>query len=172
MWTSRVAVLRRSARTVKGGRRFSFGALVVVGNSSGRIGLGWGKSRDLGTALLKAERTAVAQQVLVPLNGGRISHEVSGQYCGAKVLLWPASPGTGIVASKAVRDVLECAGVKDVTNSGSLDTLARVQFMLRKTSEAIATEEKAANLERDQRRDALEKTLASYRQGKLPQADE
>ena len=101
---------------MKGGRRFSFGALVVVGNTRGCIGLGWGKSREVASALLKAERAAVTQKVQVSLKAGRISHEVSGQFCGATVLLRPAPPGTGIIASKAVRDVLECAGVKDVVS--------------------------------------------------------
>ena len=114
LWTTRVAVIKRSAKTVKGGRRFSFGALVVVGNTCGCIGLGWGKSREVAGALQKAERAAVAQKVRVMLDAGRISHEVRGQYCGAMVLLRPAPRGTGIIASKAVRNVLECAGVKDV----------------------------------------------------------
>jgi small subunit ribosomal protein S5 len=110
----RVAVLKRSAKTVKGGRRFSYGVLVVVGDTCGCIGLGWGKSQEVAAAIQKAERAAVAQKVQVPLKAGRISHEVRGQYCGANVLLRPAPPGTGIIASKVVRDVLQCAGVKDV----------------------------------------------------------
>ncbi len=111
-WTMRVVVLKRSAKTVKGGRRYSFGALVVVGNACGCIGLGWGKSREVADALHKAERVAVAQKVQVLLEAGRIPHEVGGKFCGAEVLLRPAPRGTGIIASKAVRDVLECAGVK------------------------------------------------------------
>ncbi len=114
VWKTRVALLRRSAKTVKGGRRFNFGALVVVGNSRGCIGLGWGKSREVANAMLKAEKAAVAQKVQVPLKDGRIAYEVQGRYCGAVVLLRPAPPGTGLIASRAVRNVLECAGVRDV----------------------------------------------------------
>jgi small subunit ribosomal protein S5 len=114
VWTTRLAVLKRSAKALKSGRRFSFGALVVVGNGRGCIGLGWGKSREVADALQKAERAAVAQKVQVSLKAGRISHEVQGRYCGATVLLRPAPPGTGLIASKVVRHVLECAGVKDV----------------------------------------------------------
>jgi small subunit ribosomal protein S5 len=114
VWKTRVAMVRRTAKTVKGGRRFSFGALVVVGNTCGCVGLGWGKSGEVAGALQKAERAALAQRVEVPLTAGRLPHEVRGHYCGATVLLRPAPPGTGIIASRAVRNVLECAGVKDV----------------------------------------------------------
>jgi small subunit ribosomal protein S5 len=113
-WTMRIVMLRRSAKTVKGGRRFSFGALVVIGNRRGCIGLGWGKSREVASAMQKAEKAAVAQKVQVPFKGANIPHEVQGQYCGATVLLRPAPAGTGLIASRAVRAVLECAGVKDV----------------------------------------------------------
>ena len=114
VWKTRLAVLKRSAKTVKSGRRFSFGALVVVGDGRGCIGLGWGKSQPVADALQKAERAAVAQTVQISLKAGRIPHEVRGRYCGATVLLRPAPPGTGLIASKVVRHVLECAGVKDV----------------------------------------------------------
>ncbi len=114
VWTTRIAVIKRSAKTVKGGRRFSFGALAVVGDGRGCVGLAWGKSQEVASAVQKAERAAVAEGVQVSLNDGRISHEVRGQYCGATVLLRPAPRGTGIIASKAVRNVLECAGVRDV----------------------------------------------------------
>ncbi len=114
IWTIRLVMVKRSAKPTKGGRRFSFGALVVVGDSRGHVGLGWGKSGEVAAALQKAEVAAVAQKVHVSLRSGRISHEVRGRYCGATVLLKPAPAGTGIIASKAVRDVLECAGVKDV----------------------------------------------------------
>lgn len=115
-WTARVIVLKRFAKTTKGGRRFSFGALVVVGDTRGHIGLGWGKSGEVAAALQKGEAAAVAQKVHVPLRSGRIPHDVQGRYCGAIVLLKAAPQGTGVLASKAVRDVLECAGVKDVVS--------------------------------------------------------
>ena len=116
MWKTRVVVLKRSAKTTKGGRRFSFGALVVAGDTCGHVGLGWGKSGEVAAAILKAEVAAVANKVLVSLRSGRIAHDVRGRYCGATVLLMPAPRGTGIIASKAVRAVLECAGVRDIVS--------------------------------------------------------
>jgi small subunit ribosomal protein S5 len=116
IWTVRVILLKRSAKTTKGGRRFSFGALVVIGDTRGRVGLGWGKSGEVAAAIQKGEAAAVAQKVHVPLRCGRIVYDVQGRYCGATVLLKPAPKGTGIIASKPVREVLECAGVKDVVS--------------------------------------------------------
>jgi small subunit ribosomal protein S5 len=116
LWTARVIVLKRSAKTTKGGRRFSFGALIVIGDTRGHVGLGWGKSGEVAAAIQKGEAAAVAQKVHVPLRSGRIPHDVQGRYCGATVLPKPAPKGTGIIASKPVREVLECAGVKDVVS--------------------------------------------------------
>ena len=112
----RVVFVKRCARATKGGSRFTFSALVVIGDSCGRIGFGLGKSGEVANAISKAEQSAAGQMVDVPLKDDTIPHEVSGHYCGAKVLLRPASPGTGIIASKTVRAVLECAGVKDAVS--------------------------------------------------------
>ena len=109
-----VIFIKRSARTAKGGRRFSYSALVAVGDSSGRVGLGLGKSAEVASAIRKGEETARSRIVHVSLLAETIPHEVCGTYCGARVWLRPASPGTGIIASKTVRAVLDCAGVKDV----------------------------------------------------------
>src|SRR5260221_13080059 len=103
----RVIFIKRSARAVKGGRRFSFNALVVVGDNKNRVGLGLGKSSEVANAIYKAEHSAITQLVHVSLKAGTIPHEVRGRYCGAHVVLRPASPGTGIIASKTVRGVLE-----------------------------------------------------------------
>jgi len=108
----RVVFVKRSARTTKAGRRFSFSALVVVGDSCGHVGVGLGSSGEVSSALQKAEGSAAAQMVQVSLKAGTMQHEVWGYCCGAKVLLRPASPATGIIASRPVRLVLECAGVK------------------------------------------------------------
>jgi small subunit ribosomal protein S5 len=108
-----VVCIKRSARTTKAGPRFSFSALIVVGDSCGRVGVGLGKSGEVSTAIQKAEVFAVAQMVKISLETGAIPHEVTGEYCGAKVLLRPASTGTGLIASRPVRLVLECAVVKD-----------------------------------------------------------
>ena len=109
-----VIFIKRCARTAKGGRRFSYSALVAVGDACGRVGLGLGKSAEVASAIRKGEETARRQIVHVSLDAETIPHEVCGTYCGARVWLRPSSPGTGVIASKTVRAVLDCAGVKDV----------------------------------------------------------
>lgn len=110
----KVIFINRSSKVVKGGRRFSFSALVVVGDKKGRVGLGLGKAGEVADAIRKGNDDAKHNMLNISLKDSTIPHEVFSEYGGARILLRPASPGTGIIAGKTVRAVVESAGVKDI----------------------------------------------------------
>jgi len=106
--------IKRCAAVVKGGRRFSFAALVVVGDGKGKVGCGYGKANEVPPSVEKANKQAVRGMIDVPMINESIPHQVKGRFGAAKVVLLPAGPGTGIIAGSAVRAVCEAAGLKNI----------------------------------------------------------
>ena len=110
----KVVQIRRCACVVKGGRRFSFAALVVTGDNNGRVGYGYGKAIEVPLAVEKATKQSNRSQMSVPIVGTTIPHQVIGEFRASRVLLLPAKPGTGIIAGDCVRSVVEAAGITDI----------------------------------------------------------
>src|SRR6184192_521143 len=112
--TEKVVFINRCAKVVKGGRRFSFSALIVAGDHDGSVGVGFGKANEVSEAIRKASESVRKSMEKVSLHENTIPHETIGEYGGGRVLLRPASPGTGVIAGGGVRAVVEAAGIRDV----------------------------------------------------------
>ncbi len=113
-YIDKVVKIKRCAAVVKGGRRFSFAAMVVVGDGQGRVGWGYGKANEVPPSVEKAQKQATRNMITVPLQNGTIPHRVKGTYGAAEVVLLPAMPGTGVIAGASVRAVCEAAGITDI----------------------------------------------------------
>jgi small subunit ribosomal protein S5 len=133
----RVVHIARTSKVVKGGRRFSFRAVVVVGNNRGSVGVGVGKAREVPSAIRKGADKARRNMRLVPLAGTTIPHEVTSRYSAAKVFMKPAAPGTGVIAGGGVRAVVEAAGIRDILTKslGSANILNVVQATVQALNE-------------------------------------
>src|SRR5215471_9931902 len=143
----KVIRIRRCAAVVKGGRRFSFNGMVVVGNGRGRVGAGYGKANEVPPAVEKAVKDGERKLMTVPLEGSTIAHPVQGHFGASDVVMLPASPGTGVIAGAAVRAVCEAVGIHDVLTKtyGSTNPINVVKATLNALS-MLRTQEEVQRL--------------------------
>ena len=164
----RIVQINRVAKVVRGGRRFSFSTVVVVGDGKGHVGVGMGRAGEVPEAIRKGVEAAKRNLITVPLTGTTIPHEVETRYAASKVRIIPAAPGTGVIAGRGVRPVVEAAGIKDLLSKsyGSNNPVNVVKAAFQALSELTSLEEQA------RRRDMTPRELHQRRVRREPEPQE